>query len=384
MHILYSRRAFLAAALLGSACLPALTGCGSDAINPGPSLYPVSVPLPPDATYNTTTRAAGYTITDLGAGDVVAINKGGQVLGTESHAFLWTNGARHYLGVLPGDKGGSKAISLNDGGQALGFSYARPQSGEAVSGPSHAFVWQNGAFTTISGDAAAYISGATKINNAGQVLLVGGAINGGVISSSAILWQAGQVTPLVAIGKSGAQIQISTINNRGQALGAASDSTAQFLDAPAIYRSYLVQNGQVTDLGSLPDRPSTGAALLNDNGQIIGRGSSLNPNDTSIITETYVWQNGQFTVLYNLPVESALIALNNPGQLVGWMQDTTLVRRYAFLYDTNKQTLTDLDATVAKGTGWTLEMAAGINDRGQIIGSGQFKGQARNFLLTPL
>ena len=43
----------------------------------------------------------------------------------------------------------------------------------------------------------------------------------------------------------------------------------------------------------------------------------------------------------------------------------------------------DLNATLPADSGWTLEKAKAINNRGQIIGSGTLNGQAHMFLLTP-
>ncbi len=43
----------------------------------------------------------------------------------------------------------------------------------------------------------------------------------------------------------------------------------------------------------------------------------------------------------------------------------------------------DLNTLLVDGGGWTLQSAEGINDRGQIVGYGQFGGQTRAYLLTP-
>ena len=43
----------------------------------------------------------------------------------------------------------------------------------------------------------------------------------------------------------------------------------------------------------------------------------------------------------------------------------------------------DLNRLIPKRSGWTLEQAAAINSRGQIVGTGLYKGQPRAFLLTP-
>ncbi len=149
-------------------------------------------------------------------------------------------------------------------------------------------------------------------------------------------------------------------------------------------RSYLIQNGQATELGFLPDRPQTGAQFINDNEQIVGVGFPYDVNDPNLPPQPFVWQNGQLTVLKGLGGDFVMNGLNNPGQIVGWIQDTSIARRFAFRYDLNTQTLVDLDATVGKSAGWQLESATAINDAGQIVGEGQHNGQSRSYLLTPL
>ena len=53
----------------------------------------------------------------------------------------------------------------------------------------------------------------------------------------------------------------------------------------------------------------------------------------------------------------------------------------AFLY--HGGALYDLNSLIPAGSGWTLSLAIGINDAGQIAGAGFHNGQQRAFLLTP-
>ncbi len=46
--------------------------------------------------------------------------------------------------------------------------------------------------------------------------------------------------------------------------------------------------------------------------------------------------------------------------------------------------MTNLNNLLPAGTGWELGAAYGINNKGQIVGTGKFKGQDTAFLLTPV
>ena len=45
--------------------------------------------------------------------------------------------------------------------------------------------------------------------------------------------------------------------------------------------------------------------------------------------------------------------------------------------------ITDLNSLIPAGSGWVLNRATGINDAGQIVGSGTINGVLHVFLLTP-
>ena len=357
--------------------LSALTGCGSIYLDTVHKAVPPS--LPPDATFNSTVRAAGYTITDLGPGTAVALNSRGQVLGSTTYAFVWTNGTRHYLPALPGDKGGTEAISLSDSGQALGYSYSVPRIPEGGS-ERHPFVWRDGVLAPILVGPGAYT--AVKINNAGQVLLQGDIY--GNANAPSLLWKEGQSTPITAVGINGNPLYLISLNNNGSFLGAASDSGEQFQETPIPSRTYLVKNGQVTDVGFLPNRLNTGPLFLNDSDQIVGVGFADSPDDPINPPQYYLWQNGAIAGLTGFPRGFQAQGFSNTGQIVGYLHDDSTANRYACRYDLNTHTLVNLDATVGSAAGWKLDYATTINDAGQIIGQGQHNGKSRTYLLTPL
>jgi probable HAF family extracellular repeat protein len=54
---------------------------------------------------------------------------------------------------------------------------------------------------------------------------------------------------------------------------------------------------------------------------------------------------------------------------------------HAFVYGAGR--MADLNKLIPAGSGWVLQSATGLNDAGEIVGYGTYKGQLRGFLLTP-
>ena len=77
---------------------------------------------------------------------------------------------------------------------------------------------------------------------------------------------------------------------------------------------------------------------------------------------------------------TALWALNNNGQAVGESTDADGVD-HAILAENGVQH--DLNDMIPAASGWMLIFADGINEQGQIAGTGLLNGELRSFLLTP-
>ena len=82
--------------------------------------------------------------------------------------------------------------------------------------------------------------------------------------------------------------------------------------------------------------------------------------------------------------------INNSGTLLGAAQARDLTA-YPFPVTVNTvwiwtaaTGIHDLNANPSiAGSGWFLTQVNGVNDKGQIVGTGTFNGQTRGFLLTP-
>lgn len=79
-------------------------------------------------------------------------------------------------------------------------------------------------------------------------------------------------------------------------------------------------------------------------------------------------------------VSSEARALNIYGDVVGRSGNGDWSASRAMLW--RGGTAVDLHTTVTDN-GWTLQVATGINNAGQIVGTGRHNGQTRAFLLQP-
>jgi hypothetical protein len=75
-------------------------------------------------------------------------------------------------------------------------------------------------------------------------------------------------------------------------------------------------------------------------------------------------------------------AINNCDVIVGSFGPFADAER-AFIWDKSRG-FRDLNTGIASDSGWTLESANSINDHGEIVGRGDYKGQDdTGFLLIP-
>jgi uncharacterized repeat protein (TIGR01451 family) len=90
----------------------------------------------------------------------------------------------------------------------------------------------------------------------------------------------------------------------------------------------------------------------------------------------YLFSNGTLTDLGTLDGDHSYpYGVNNAGQVVGESGG------HAFLYSNGM--LQDLNSLIPADSGWVLNTASAINDKGQIVGTGTFNGQqTHGFLLT--
>lgn len=305
----------------------------------------------------------GYTVTDLGTlpgatrTEAYGVNNTGQVVGQSgSGAFLWENGSIQDLGLLPGATL-SFARAVNDNSVVVG------ESGTFTWG-RFAFLWEQGTMTSL-------ITGvATDVNNRRQV--VGGTSGA---NPRGFLWEDGVLTYLPTLG--GAWGSPAGINEAGVIAGYA-------LTADGQEQACRWVGGEPQSLGS-PVPANIGweayAKDINDAGQILG----FEYRSGYVYPHPFIWEAGVFTHLPYLPGSDMNFPkrMNNAAQAVGSSyRNYHEEHKWAVLWESNR--VYDLNTYIPSDSGWVLQSAEDINDLGLIVGWGEFAGQRRAFLLTPI
>ncbi len=128
------------------------------------------------------------------------------------------------------------------------------------------------------------------------------------------------------------------------------------------------------DLGVLPGGSDSVGQSVNDAGQVAGYG-----NHPTNFVRAFLWDGATMQDLGVLPGGSSSIAydLNDAGHVVGYSNAGG-----AFLWDGTA--MLDLNTLVLNLSGWSLNAAISISNTGFITGQGNFEGQERAFLLSPV
>lgn len=290
----------------------------------------------------------------------LAINDCGQVAGgadtydRRREAFLWDGGVMTALGTLSGLRH-SEAWGINNNGQVAGISV------DYYGGDERGFLWQNGEMVDL-GDLGGGETNVAAVNDAGQVVGRSYLAFGEEHNSHPYIWQDGVMTDLYdSVGLGGAH----DISNSGSVAGSVPTDLGP--------HAAIWDGVSIRILGTLGGDFAT-ALGTNENGQAVGK-SEREPGGRGLF-HAFFWDGGEMLDLGALGGfrGSYALAINNRGQAVG---------APSFLYDADG-IMHDLLSLISPESGWRSLGPRDINDEGQIVGDGMFRGRLVAFLMTPL
>lgn len=305
----------------------------------------------------------------------------------ENRAVLWRKGRIIDLGTLP--QGGYESVgnAVNSRGELIGFALDAIPDSNSLACPgfcptqTRAFLWQGGVMQdlgTLGGPDAL----AQFINEQGQI--VGWSYTSSDPNTScpsvfsltigSFIWD--KQTGMKSVGTLGGTCTIATgLNNRGMVVG-------NDVSNDQIQRAFLWNNNSIQDLGGTAAGSDTAGEAVNDNGEIAG--FAVFPGDA--VGHAALWRKvGDITDLGAVDQDtfSFASAINSTTQIVGASvpgNDFTEAR--AFLWENGS--ISDLNTLIPPRSSLHLQWAEGINDHGEIAGSGlDTAGNVHVFLLIP-
>jgi probable HAF family extracellular repeat protein len=244
------------------------------------------------------------------------------------------------LGAFPaGIISWSTASAINESGVVVGSS----GDGQGADQPA---LFSNGSITNLNSLGTFGSGMALGINDRGQV--VGNVNVGGNLR--AFVYSNGRFTDLSF--SLGSRCQANAINASGQVVGIANNNCAYIHD-PATRTT--------VNLGVLPGDDHSYATSINDNGQVVGA-SCVYVGSRSAY-HAFLYSNGTMTSFLREGTLGWASSINASAQVAGWMESSIDGPHRAFVYSSG----TTYDLGVL--TGWVASEAAGINDRGQVVGT---------------
>jgi probable HAF family extracellular repeat protein len=263
----------------------------------------------------------------------------------------------------------SIANDLNDRGQVVG-----EYSVNEDFLPEHAFLYSDGRFHDLL--PGVEDSSAAGINDRGEIVGAFSGTPGNPNIQHAFLYRFGKAQDLGTLGGDGSFAE--GINNRGEVVGASLTA------GNSVYHAFLYECGHMRDLGGfVSDSPSkmSVAFRINEHGQVVGYAYLAN---STVVFHAFLYSGDEMRDLGALgPNESSEADdINDRSEAVGSSFDPNSGVSHAFLYAAGQ--MQDLNKLLTPNQGWIVTNAAGINDAGQIAGTGRLNGELHALLLTPV
>jgi probable HAF family extracellular repeat protein len=218
-------------------------------------------------------------------------------------------------------------------------------------------------------------SHARAINRRGQV--VGDADEPGDRALHAFLYERGRMADLGTLG--GTTSHARGINDMGQVVGDADTA------GNAAHHAFVSVEGGMKDIGSLGGRNSF-ASAINNRGQVVGYSETTPVALHRTLTRAGGMRHASLGSREGAMLSSPESSVSGGSRAtIGHAGDAVQFDHHAFLYDEDGRMLDLSSLPEVRQAGWTsLNYAVGINDKGQIVGSGTIGGVAHAFLLSPV
>jgi probable HAF family extracellular repeat protein len=231
---------------------------------------------------------------------------------------------------------------------------------------TRAFKWNAHHLETLDSLGGPYTA-ATAINAAGDVA---GSAQTSSGARHAVLWRGKRPRDLGLLAN-GDYSSARDLNDRTEIIGEAN------LSPNGKPKAFFWQNGVMKQLPDLPGATICSAQAINNRGIITGSCGLADGGAHAVI-----WKNGVVEDLGALGDEegpTTALDINDQGQVVGCSSADDKLR--AFLWQNGK--MTDLNQSITPHSGWLLMVASRINNKGEILGRGFYKGYIHVFLLQP-
>jgi probable HAF family extracellular repeat protein len=340
-------------------------------------------------------KARRFFVTDLGTlggteSFAYAINDLGQITGhsrtagdASTHAFLYRNGTM--VDLYPLDSGEIRTgapMRINNSGQIA--------SGVVVDGIYYPAVWD---VTTQKLSLLGSLGGVTPDGFSGvasAISNVGDVVGYAYLDASnrhAFLYFNGKLTDIGSLGGYSAALDV---NDSGTIVGFSSTASSE-----GRAHAFVYANGVMVDIDPSGNLSESYAMGVNSKGEVVGQ--FLAPDQGS--TRAFVYRDGGFhDIGADRSPETVAFSINDRSEIVG----TTLVPKlefcpdnapgehaiciryisHAFLYADGR--FANLNALISPRSGWELQWAFDVNNRGEIVGYGLHGEVMRAFLLTPV
>lgn len=330
-------------------------------------------------------RADAYNITQiepLPGDDLVwatALNHHGRVVGhsykkiqglghpTEpgsAHAFVWNDG---FTDPLRGFGFGSHAFDINDKGDVVGDAFEDLRTGLGER-DEESHIWP----VLWVGDPKDHCPDDRPLRLPDNSEGTAYGINNHrvIVGSPESLWRPESAHRLkhtrLPVPEKVSTFRLVGINDFGGMVGVSYFHSREPLIGDSAWAAWLWRKGKWVRLS--PELTESAPTGLNNAGIIVGWGKAAKEKALPML-----WKDGKGQPLSDQTGSAQ--AINNKGVVVGSTRRDN--RSFACLWAGGK--VSDLNECLPKGSGWTLDHAVDINDKGQILAN----DGSRAYLLTP-